>query len=116
MPQTRQNLHNFGRVFWKAQAIDPLQNGKALRKRAFLVQLDGAMQAHDLRTRHAGAAIFIDFHLVVPGGTTVFQSHEICDQIEESLKNHLGHVDKWRSQRRMDVMSTKPRKLSAVLS
>ncbi|WCR09227.1 cation transporter dimerization domain-containing protein [Paracoccus fistulariae] len=89
MPQTRQNLHNFGRVFWKAQAIDPLQNGKALRKRAFLVQLDGAMQAHDLRTRHAGAAIFIDFHLVVPGGTTVFQSHEICDQIEESLKNHL---------------------------
>jgi len=28
----------------------------------------------------------------------------------------LGHVDKWRSQRRMDVMSMKPRKLSAVLS
>jgi len=28
----------------------------------------------------------------------------------------LGHVDKWRSHRRIDVMSTKPRKLSAVLS
>src|SRR5690606_18899246 len=28
----------------------------------------------------------------------------------------LGHVDKWRSQRRIDVMSMKPRKLSAVLS
>ena len=28
----------------------------------------------------------------------------------------LGHVDKWRSQRRMDAMSMKPRKLSAVLS
>ena len=28
----------------------------------------------------------------------------------------VGHVDKWRSQRRIDVMSMKPRKLSAVLS
>ena len=30
--------------------------------------------------------------------------------------NYLGHVDKWRSQRRIEVMSMKPRKLSAVLS
>lgn len=28
----------------------------------------------------------------------------------------LGHVDKWRSQRRIEVMSMKPRKLLAVLS
>lgn len=28
----------------------------------------------------------------------------------------LGHVDKWRSHSRIEVMSTKPRKLSAVLS
>ena len=28
----------------------------------------------------------------------------------------LGHVDKWRSQMRIEVMSMKPRKLSAVLS
>ena len=25
------------------------------------------MEAHDLRTRHAGRRTFIDFHLVVPG-------------------------------------------------
>ena len=31
----------------------------------------GAREAHDLRTRHAGKVIFIDFHLVVPGDTTV---------------------------------------------
>jgi hypothetical protein len=30
--------------------------------------------------------------------------------------NEVGHVDKWRIQRRIDVMSMKPRKLSAVLS
>jgi divalent metal cation (Fe/Co/Zn/Cd) transporter len=29
---------------------------------------DGAIEAHDLRTRHAGRMMFIDFHLVVPSG------------------------------------------------
>jgi len=48
-------------------------------------QADGAMEAHDLRTRHAGPAIFIDFHLVVPGETTVFDAHKICDRIEAAL-------------------------------
>lgn len=46
----------------------------------------GAVEAHDLRTRHAGQAIFIDFHLVVPGETTVFDAHEICDRVEAGLK------------------------------
>ena len=53
-------------------------------------EADGAMQAHDLRTRHAGSAIFIDFHLVVPGETTVFRAHEICDRIENVLRDELG--------------------------
>ncbi len=52
-------------------------------------EADGAMEAHDLRTRHAGTAIFIDFHLVVPGETTVFHAHEICDRIERALKDKL---------------------------
>ncbi len=45
----------------------------------------GAMEAHDLRTRHAGSTTFIDFHLVVPGETTVFDAHEICDRVEAAL-------------------------------
>ncbi|MFW2587820.1 cation diffusion facilitator family transporter [Sagittula sp. SSi028] len=46
---------------------------------------DGAVEAHDLRTRHAGAATFVEFHLVVPGETTVFDAHEICDRIEHAM-------------------------------
>lgn len=46
----------------------------------------GAVEAHDLRTRHAGSATFIDFHLIVPGETTVFDAHEICDRVEASIK------------------------------
>jgi cation diffusion facilitator family transporter len=47
---------------------------------------DGALEAHDLRTRHAGRATFIDFHLVVPGTMTVSDSHALCDQIEAALR------------------------------
>lgn len=46
----------------------------------------GALEAHDLRTRHAGKATFIDFHLVVPGQTSVSDAHDICDRIERELK------------------------------
>ena len=31
----------------------------------------GAIEAHDLRTRHAGRMTFIEFHLVVPGAMPV---------------------------------------------
>lgn len=47
---------------------------------------DGALQAHDIRTRQAGRATFIDFHLVVPGGMTVDCAHDICDRIENALR------------------------------
>lgn len=44
-----------------------------------------AIEIHDLRTRHAGRTIFIDFHLVVPGSMSVDRSHEICDRLEAAL-------------------------------
>lgn len=49
----------------------------------------GAIEAHDLRTRHAGPKTFIDFHLVVEGQTTVDQAHGICDRVEQALKQKL---------------------------
>ncbi len=44
-----------------------------------------ALEAHDLRTRHAGPVTFIEFHLVVPGETTVEAAHDLCDRIEAAL-------------------------------
>ncbi|ETX27412.1 cation diffusion facilitator family transporter [Roseivivax isoporae] len=48
---------------------------------------EGAVEAHDLRTRHAGSATFVEFHLVVPGDMTVETAHRICDRVEASLKS-----------------------------
>ncbi len=47
---------------------------------------EGAIEAHDIRTRHAGRLTFIDFHLVVPGDMRVSAAHDICDRIERALK------------------------------
>ncbi len=52
-------------------------------------QAEGAIEAHDLRSRRAGRFTFLEFHLVVPGGMTVRQSHDICDRIEAALKADL---------------------------
>lgn len=49
-------------------------------------EASGAVEAHDLRTRHAGSATFIEFHLVVPGSLTVDEAHDVCDRIEAALK------------------------------
>lgn len=47
---------------------------------------EGAIEAHDIRTRQAGKLVFIDFHLVVPGTMSVDEAHTICDGIEARLK------------------------------
>ncbi len=49
----------------------------------------GAIEAHDLQTRHAGPVTFIQFHLIVPGSMTVAAAHEICDRIEHSLREKV---------------------------
>ena len=54
---------------------------------------EGALEAHDLRARHAGRITFIEFHLVVPGSMTVQEAHAICDRIEEGLKETLHEVE-----------------------
>jgi cation diffusion facilitator family transporter len=46
----------------------------------------GAIEAHDVKTRTAGRVTFIEFHLVVPGDMTVARSHDICDRLEAALK------------------------------
>ncbi len=46
---------------------------------------------HNLKVRHAGRAIFIEFHLVVPGQMSVRNSHDICDRIELALRAAFGH-------------------------
>ncbi len=55
---------------------------------------EGAIEAHDLQTRPAGPVTFIQFHLVVPASMTVTRAHDICDRIENALRDTIpgAHV------------------------
>ncbi len=52
---------------------------------------DGAIEVHDLKTRAAARATFIEFHLVVPENMTVKQAHDICDRIEDAVNASVPH-------------------------
>jgi cation diffusion facilitator family transporter len=49
-------------------------------------EADGAIEAHDLRTRNTGRTTYLEFHLVVPGDMRVAEAHAICDRVETALK------------------------------
>ena len=53
---------------------------------AIAANADGAIEAHDLRTRQAGRMTFVDFHLVVKGQMSVTEAHDICDRLERAIK------------------------------
>lgn len=53
---------------------------------------EGAIEAHDIRTRQAGPMTFIDFHLVVPGAQSVAEAHAICDRIEAKLREAVDRA------------------------
>lgn len=65
-------------------AVQP-ETQKVIRE-IIATNAEGAIEAHDIRTRQAGRMTFIDFHLVVPGAMSVDAAHAICDRIEARLR------------------------------
>lgn len=73
------------------EAVDgPIQ---ARIREAIASNGDGALQVHDIRTRHAGRATFIEFHLVVPGDMKVSDAHAICDRLEDALRRAVDGAE-----------------------
>lgn len=58
---------------------------EAAIKKAIAEHATGSIGVHDLRTRRAGPAVFIDFHLVVPSQMPVGEAHDICDRLEDAI-------------------------------
>lgn len=47
---------------------------------------------HSVRSRRAGGKKHIDFHLTVPAGMSVGESHALCDKIEDELEERLSNT------------------------
>lgn len=71
------------------EAVSDEELARIRRVIAASAEGDTALEAHDLRTRHAGPVTFIEFHLVMPGETTVEDAHALCDRIEAALMGAL---------------------------
>lgn len=71
-----------------AGLMDSALDAKELVEVRSLIEANGtgALEYHDLKSRGAGAARFVEFHLIVPAQMSVFASHEICDRIEKAIK------------------------------
>jgi len=69
-------------------ALSPREIHKA--EQLIQAELPPGASFHALRTRKAGARRFIEFHLLVPGETSVSESHALCDRIEEALTGQLA--------------------------
>lgn len=50
------------------------------------------VEFHDLRTRKAGSDRYVDLHLVVPKYKDIDAVHNLCDRIEEDLREQLPGV------------------------
>jgi cation diffusion facilitator family transporter len=70
------------------KAVDP--EALANLRQIISTNADGAQEAHDLRTRTSGHVTFIEFHLVVPGRMTVEDAHNVCDRLEQALREEVG--------------------------
>lgn len=73
---------SFSGLMDEAAAPEEVERIRAL----IAVHAEGAIEAHDLRTRHAGRLTFVEFHLVVPADMRVDSAHDICDRIEAALR------------------------------
>ena len=79
---------------WKviAHSVDGLMDRAVEREEAEAIQTAiaangaGSLGVHDLKTRRAGSATFVDFHLVVPATMPVGEAHEICDRLEDAIR------------------------------
>lgn len=76
---------SFSGLMDEAAAPEELERIRALISR----HAEGAIEAHDLRTRHAGRLTFVEFHLVVPGEMRVDTAHDICDSIEAAIRAEI---------------------------
>lgn len=71
-------------------AVDP--HDLAAIERIITANSEEALEFHDLKTREAGRARFIEFHLVLPSEMTVERAHRVCDRIEQALARALPGV------------------------
>lgn len=82
-----------------AKSFAPLMDGRLSDEEhaeltALLDQLVGGPSGyHDLKARRAGHKIFVEFHLTLPGSTSLEEAHALADRMEHALADRWEHAE-----------------------
>jgi ferrous-iron efflux pump FieF len=86
------NAYHIARDVLRQLLDQELSDGERNNIRTAVLACAGVRSIHDLRTRHAGDRIFVEYHLEVDGQLTVDQGHAIGDKVEGAVRNLLPGV------------------------
>ena len=62
---------------------------EAAIKSCIIEHYSDVVSFHRLRTRKAGSQRYIDLHLVMPKNESVEEAHQMCDHLEQSIKDRV---------------------------
>jgi cation diffusion facilitator family transporter len=88
-------LHAAFKITWPSlkQLIDAGAPADVRRRiRDIACAIRGVLQVHDIRTRYIGTSIQADLHIIVDGGLTVREGHDIARDVEARLINEIDEV------------------------
>jgi len=55
--------------------------------------IEGVADCHNVRIRHSGATIFLDIHILVDGGKSLKEVHDLTEKIENRIEQLIPDVD-----------------------
>lgn len=88
-------LHAAFKITWPSlkELIDVGAPAEVRRRiRSIACAAPGVLQVHEIRTRYIGTSIQTDLHVIVDGGLTVREGHDIARDVEARLIHEIDEV------------------------
>jgi cation diffusion facilitator family transporter len=86
-------------VSWKLGArtvqslIDAAPDGLVEEITAAAACVPGIHDVHNVRMRYSGSQLFVDVHVLVDGGQSLRQAHDLTEEVERSIQHLMPNAD-----------------------
>jgi cation diffusion facilitator family transporter len=73
--------------------VDRAPEGMEQRIAAAVEQVPGVRDCHQVRLRYSGPVLFVDLHVLVDGGQTLAEAHDLTESIEATIHEIAPRAD-----------------------
>lgn len=73
--------------------LDTAPAGMEQRIATAVEAVPGVRDCHQVRLRYSGPVLFVDLHVLVDGGQTLTQAHDLTESIEQTIHQIAPHAD-----------------------